>query len=123
MELHFRSLFLRKLFLPGFVRVDQFKEKCKKLYADKGVPCEDSTINKLAILLDFNNDGIIDFNEFIEGSRLVKENCEFSCNNYSIISKLTQVNRLIMSNCLKLVKLFSNYELTWHLMGLTECQL
>ncbi|KAM3183080.1 hypothetical protein ACTXT7_011064 [Hymenolepis weldensis] len=66
----------------GFVRVDQFKEKCKKLYADKGVPCEDSTIDKLAILLDFNSDGIIDFNEFIEGSRLVKENCEFSCNNY-----------------------------------------
>nr|CDS28269.1 serine:threonine protein phosphatase with [Hymenolepis microstoma] len=63
----------------GFVSVDQFKEKCKKLYADKCVAFEDSTINKLAILLDFNSDGIIDFNEFIEGSRLVKENCEFAC--------------------------------------------
>ena len=56
--------------------VEQFKEKCKKLYLAKGASPNDSTINKLAILLDFNSDGIIDFNEFIEGSRLVKENCK-----------------------------------------------
>ncbi|KAM7536140.1 hypothetical protein Aperf_G00000094997 [Anoplocephala perfoliata] len=64
----------------GFVSVEHFKERCKKLYADMGVISEDSTINKLAVLLDFNSDGIIDFNEFIEGSRLVKENCEFIAN-------------------------------------------
>uniref|UniRef100_A0A915EW91 Serine/threonine-protein phosphatase n=1 Tax=Echinococcus canadensis TaxID=519352 RepID=A0A915EW91_9CEST len=57
----------------GFVSVEKFKEKCKKLYTDKGFPSNDSTINKLATLLDFNSDGIIDFNEFIEGSRLVRQ--------------------------------------------------
>lgn len=61
----------------GFVSVEDFKEKCKKLYADKGVPSTDSTISKLAMLLDFNSDGVIDFNEFIEGSRLVREKCKW----------------------------------------------
>uniref|UniRef100_A0A5K3EGX3 Serine/threonine-protein phosphatase with EF-hands n=1 Tax=Mesocestoides corti TaxID=53468 RepID=A0A5K3EGX3_MESCO len=58
----------------GFVSVENFKEKCKQLYSDKGITSNSSTIAKLAMLLDFNNDGIIDFNEFIEGSRLVQEN-------------------------------------------------
>ncbi|VDD79170.1 unnamed protein product [Mesocestoides corti] len=60
----------------GFVSVENFKEKCKQLYSDKGITSNSSTIAKLAMLLDFNNDGIIDFNEFIEGSRLVQENCK-----------------------------------------------
>ncbi|KAL5971570.1 Serine/threonine-protein phosphatase with EF-hand pef-1, partial [Taenia solium] len=55
----------------GFVSVEDFKEKCKKLYTEKGFPSTDSNISKLAMLLDFNSDGIIDFNEFIEGSRLM----------------------------------------------------
>uniref|UniRef100_A0A0R3X0X9 EF-hand domain-containing protein n=1 Tax=Hydatigena taeniaeformis TaxID=6205 RepID=A0A0R3X0X9_HYDTA len=62
----------------GFVSVDDFKEKCKKLYEDKGFTSTDSTISKLAMLLDFNSDGIIDFNEFIEGSRLAREKCKRS---------------------------------------------
>ncbi len=62
----------------GFVSVENFKEKCKQLYANKGVQSNPTTIAKLAALLDFNGDGIIDFNEFIEGSRLVKESCKFN---------------------------------------------
>ena len=74
---YFRSKTFRTNFLNiGFVSIENFKEKCKKLYLEKGALPNDATINKLAMLLDFNSDGIIDFNEFIEGSRLVKENCK-----------------------------------------------
>ncbi|VDK84703.1 unnamed protein product [Dibothriocephalus latus] len=55
----------------ALVSVKNFCATCEHLHSSQGKSFDAKAIEKIAFLIDFNNDGYIDFNEFVEAARLV----------------------------------------------------
>ena len=57
--------------LPGNISVEEFQEACELLSQHTKTPLSKTDIHNMARNIDMNNDGYIDFNEFLEAFRIV----------------------------------------------------
>ncbi|XP_063166813.1 serine/threonine-protein phosphatase with EF-hands 2 [Candoia aspera] len=57
----------------GFISLEEFHQTWKLFSSHMNIAISDENINDLARSIDFNKDGKIDFNEFIEAFRLVRQ--------------------------------------------------
>lgn len=57
----------------GFISMAEFEEACSILMRHATIPLLESQISDVARSLDLNNDGHIDFNEFLEAFRIVDQ--------------------------------------------------
>ncbi|KAG8134295.1 hypothetical protein E2320_007417, partial [Naja naja] len=57
----------------GFICLEEFHQMWKLFSAHMNIDISDENIRDLARSIDFNKDGKIDFNEFLEAFRLVKQ--------------------------------------------------
>uniref|UniRef100_A0A2D4I2N1 EF-hand domain-containing protein n=1 Tax=Micrurus lemniscatus lemniscatus TaxID=129467 RepID=A0A2D4I2N1_MICLE len=57
----------------GFICLEEFQQIWKLFSAHMNIDISDENIRDLARSIDFNKDGKIDFNEFLEAFRLVKQ--------------------------------------------------
>ncbi|ETE63381.1 Serine/threonine-protein phosphatase with EF-hands 2, partial [Ophiophagus hannah] len=57
----------------GFICLEEFHQMWKLFSAHMNIDISDENIRDLARSIDFNKDGKIDFNEFLEAFRLIKE--------------------------------------------------
>ncbi|BHF71961.1 hypothetical protein SprV_0401502300 [Sparganum proliferum] len=60
----------------ALVSVNNFCATCEHLHSSQGKTFDAKAIQKVAFLIDFNNDGYIDFNEFVEAARLATSECK-----------------------------------------------
>uniref|UniRef100_A0A8C9H2J2 Serine/threonine-protein phosphatase with EF-hands n=1 Tax=Piliocolobus tephrosceles TaxID=591936 RepID=A0A8C9H2J2_9PRIM len=59
----------------GFISLDEFRQTWKLLSSHMNIDITDDCICDLARSIDFNKDGHIDINEFLEAFRLVEKSC------------------------------------------------
>uniref|UniRef100_A0A0D9QXB4 Serine/threonine-protein phosphatase with EF-hands n=1 Tax=Chlorocebus sabaeus TaxID=60711 RepID=A0A0D9QXB4_CHLSB len=59
----------------GFISLDEFRQTWKLLSSQMNIDITDDCICDLARSIDFNKDGHIDINEFLEAFRLVEKSC------------------------------------------------
>ncbi|XP_062964530.1 serine/threonine-protein phosphatase with EF-hands 2 [Cynocephalus volans] len=59
----------------GFISLDEFRQTWKLFSSHMNVDVTDDCIYDLARSIDFNKDGQIDINEFLEAFRLVEQSC------------------------------------------------
>lgn len=57
----------------GYISLEEFHQTWKLFSAHMNIEISEKNINDLARSIDFNRDGNIDFNEFIEAFRLVRQ--------------------------------------------------
>ncbi|KAM5271763.1 serine/threonine-protein phosphatase with EF-hands 2 [Ctenodactylus gundi] len=62
----------------GFISLDEFRQTWKLFSSHMNVDISDDCICDLARSIDFNKDGHIDINEFLEAFRLVEQSCSDS---------------------------------------------
>lgn len=55
----------------GKISIEEFRHTWKLFSSHLGVAVNDKTIDDMARSIDFNKDGSIDFNEFLEAFRVV----------------------------------------------------
>lgn len=58
--------------LAGLISLEEFRQTWKLLSSHLKMEISDQAISDLAISIDFNKDGSIDINEFMEAFRLVE---------------------------------------------------
>lgn len=58
--------------LTGLISLEEFRQTWKLLSSHLKMEISDEAISDLAISIDFNKDGSIDINEFMEAFRLVE---------------------------------------------------
>uniref|UniRef100_A0A8C5V7K4 Serine/threonine-protein phosphatase with EF-hands n=1 Tax=Microcebus murinus TaxID=30608 RepID=A0A8C5V7K4_MICMU len=59
----------------GFISLDEFRQTWRLFSSHMNVDVADDCICDLARSIDFNKDGLIDINEFLEAFRLVEQSC------------------------------------------------
>uniref|UniRef100_A0A8C5LGY7 Serine/threonine-protein phosphatase with EF-hands n=1 Tax=Jaculus jaculus TaxID=51337 RepID=A0A8C5LGY7_JACJA len=59
----------------GFISLDEFRQTWKLFSSHMNIDISDNCICDLARSIDFNKDGQIDINEFLEAFRLVEQSC------------------------------------------------
>lgn len=59
----------------GFISLDEFRQTWKLFSSHMKIDITDDCICDLARSIDFNKDGHIDINEFLEAFRLVEQSC------------------------------------------------
>ncbi|XP_024609862.1 serine/threonine-protein phosphatase with EF-hands 2-like [Neophocaena asiaeorientalis asiaeorientalis] len=59
----------------GFISLDEFRQTWKLFSSHMNIDVTDDCICDLARSIDFNKDGHIDINEFLEAFRLVEQSC------------------------------------------------
>ena len=59
--------------LLGNISVSEFEEACVLLSRHTNTPLSSTDVRSMARNLDLNNDGQIDFNEFLEAFRIVDQ--------------------------------------------------
>lgn len=69
----------------GLISIEEFRHTWQLFSAHLGVKIDDRAIDDLARSIDFNKDGSIDFNEFLEAFRVV----------HKLDNKDHSVNRII----------------------------
>lgn len=57
----------------GLISFEEFQQTWKVFSSHMNIELKDDGINDLVRSIDFNKDGNIDFNEFLEAFRLVKQ--------------------------------------------------
>lgn len=60
------------LLLTGLISLEEFRQTWKLLSSHVKMEISDEAVSDLAISIDFNKDGSIDINEFMEAFRLVE---------------------------------------------------
>jgi len=60
-------------FSTGLISFEEFHQTWKLFSSHMNIELTDDGINDLVRSIDFNKDGNIDFNEFLEAFRLVKQ--------------------------------------------------
>ncbi|KAG2456977.1 PPE1 phosphatase, partial [Polypterus senegalus] len=58
-------------YLPGLISIEEFRQTWKLFSSHLHIPIDDEAIDDLARSIDYNKDGSIDFNEFLEAFRVV----------------------------------------------------
>lgn len=61
----------RFLFCLGLISIDEFRQTWKLFNLHLKINIDDESIDNLARNMDFNKDGSIDFNEFLEAFHVV----------------------------------------------------
>lgn len=61
------------LFPVGLISPDEFRKTWKIFSSYLGIYSHDEAIDKLAQSIDYNKDGYIDFNEFLEAFHVVRK--------------------------------------------------
>lgn len=59
------------LFFAGLISIEEFRQTWRFFSSHLNINIDDEAINKLAHAIDFNKDGSIDFNEFLEAFHVV----------------------------------------------------
>lgn len=59
--------------------MEEFQQTWKLFCCHRNIRVDDKSMDDLARSIDFNNDGFIDFNEFLEAFRLVQIDNEWNC--------------------------------------------
>lgn len=62
-------------FPPGFLSLDELRQAWKLFSSYMGTVSTEDCICDLAQSIDFNKDGRVDINEFLEAFRLVEQSC------------------------------------------------
>lgn len=96
------SGFLLSLYCQGLISLEEFRQTWKLLSSHLKMDISDKAIADLALSIDFNKDGSIDINEFMEAFRLAdlsrmaegSENFAASCSSGSADTAGTVLSRL-----------------------------
>ncbi|XP_019479036.1 PREDICTED: serine/threonine-protein phosphatase with EF-hands 2 [Hipposideros armiger] len=70
-----KGTLIQNPFTFGFISLDEFRQTWKLFSSHMKIDITDDCIRDLARSIDFNKDGHIDINEFLEAFRLVEQSC------------------------------------------------